>query len=187
VGAILLQRSARGRLSVSLWAAGFAAVAVAAALGGTWHGFSPRLPGPSAALLWKATLAAGGFASFFLVAGAALGSVRRRTAVGIVSVAAAKLAVFLAWAAKSATFHPVVFDSILALAAILALQLVALARRGTPGAPWILAGVLVSFGAAAIEALRPALSPIGPDAVYHLVQIVGLLLFFRGGLLLENA
>ena len=47
-GAILLARKRRGpgSLPSRLWAAGFACVAAAAFLGGTWHGFSPQLPPP---------------------------------------------------------------------------------------------------------------------------------------------
>lgn len=157
-------------------------------LGGTWHGFSPRLTPSSAALLWKATLAAAGLAGFLLIAGAAFASVPRRAARWVAAIAAVKLGTFLAWAAASDAFDPVIFDSALTLAAILSLQLVAFARRRAASAPWIFAGIAFSTVAAAIEAIRPALSaPLGPDAVYHLIQTAGLFLFYRGGLLFSNA
>ena len=40
----------------ALWAAGFIASAVAAGLGGTSHGFGPRLSAQLAAQIWRATL-----------------------------------------------------------------------------------------------------------------------------------
>ena len=46
-----------------LWALAFAALAAAAFLGGTWHGFV------QSALLWKATTLSAGVASFGMVAG----------------------------------------------------------------------------------------------------------------------
>jgi hypothetical protein len=175
------------RLSLRFWAAGFAAVGAAALLGGTWHGFSARLALPSATLLWKATLAAAGLAGFFLIAGAAFASVSRRAARWVAAIAAVKLGAFLLWAVASDAFDSVIVDSGLTLAAILTLQLIAFARRGAASAPWIFAGLAVSTAAAAIEAIRPALpAPLGPDAVYHLVQTAGLFLFYRGGLLFAD-
>src|SRR5688572_20371465 len=96
-GALALWRGAdRAQgVAVRLGAGGFLAIGLAAIFGGTWHGFAPRLSAPTAALLWKATLAAAGCASFFLVAGAAFGSVSRRAAPRVAAAAAVKLGLFL--------------------------------------------------------------------------------------------
>lgn len=184
-GAILLWRSQtrQRRLSTRLWAAGFAAIAAAAFLGGTWHAFSPRMSESSASLLWKATLLCGGAASFFLVAGAALESISPRAARVITVAAGVKLAAFAVWSASSDGFEPVIVDSVSALLAVLGLEVIAWARRRAPGAPWVVAGILTSLAAAAIEALRIGAPPLSPDDVYHLVMIVGLAFLCRGGLL----
>lgn len=182
-GALALARAARGRVSVSYWSAGFAGVAVAALLGGAWHLWSPRLPGATADLLWKATLVAAGLGGFLFIAGVAYGSTSRAAARWIVSGASIKLLVFLARMFRSESFDPVIFDSVFTLATILLLQIVAFAKDRAESAPWVIAGVLVSFAAAALEALRPSLPPIGPDAAYHLTQLLGLYFFYRGGLL----
>jgi len=188
-GGVLLWRagSRSGHLSVRLWGAAFFAVAVAAILGGTWHGFSPMLFAASGWMLWKATLAAAGFASFFLVAAAAIASVARRNAVWIVAAAAGKLALFLVWTVSHDEFDPVIYDSASAMAAVLALELFAFRRSRDASAPWIVAGILLSFAAAAVEALR--LSPGGPfthNDLYHAVQLVGLFFLYRGGRLLRD-
>ncbi|HEY3171968.1 MAG TPA: hypothetical protein VGK86_05250 [Thermoanaerobaculia bacterium] len=188
-GAFLLARGRRGAsaLPVHFWAAGFFALGVAAFLGGTWHGFSPRLSAPGGALLWKATLAATGCASFFLVAGAALGSVRRRTAAAVAGAAAVKLGIFLLWAASHDDYYGVILDSAAAMVAILVLQSLAWTRRRAPSVPWIVAGILLSFAAAAVEAL--GFSPgrqFSHDDLYHVVQIGALYLLYRGGRLLET-
>lgn len=188
-GALRLDRAAKrtGQLSIRFWAGGFASIAAAALLGGAWHGFFPRLTADAAALLWKATLAAAGLADFLLIAGAAFGSVPRRPAAWISAAAVCKLAVFLAWALPMDAFAPVLADGAVTLAATFALQWFARRERRAASAPWILAGVAVSVAAAAIESLRPPLlPPLGPDAAYHLVQLGGLLLFLRGGLLLSD-
>lgn len=187
-GAILLWRSQarESRLSIRLWAAGFAAVAAAAHLGGSWHAFSPRMPATSASLLWKATLLAGGVASFFLVAGAALESVSPRAARLVFAAAAVKLGAFAAWSASSEGFEPVVVDSVSALLAVLGLQVFAWVRSRAPSGPWVAAGILVALAAAAIEAMRIEAPPLSPDDVYHLVMIAALALLCRGGLLFRR-
>lgn len=188
-GAILLarRRSGPGPLPTRLWAAGFACVSAAAFLGGTWHGFAPALPAVASAALWKATMAGTGLASFFLVAGAAFGSVARRPAAWLTAAAAGKLGVFLLWAAFHDEYDGVVVDTALAMAAILLLQLVAWLRRRAASAPWIAGGILVSLAAAAVEAI--GLSPGGPfshDDLYHVIEIGALLLLYRGGLRLDE-
>jgi hypothetical protein len=188
-GALRLERTAKrtGQLSIRFWAGGFAAIAAAALLGGAWHGFLPRLTADASALLWKATLTAAGVADFLLIAGAAFASVSRRAAKWIVASGACKLAIFLVWALPGDAFAPVVADTALTLLAICALQWFARGRRRAASAPWILAGVAVSVTAAFIEAVRPSLlPPFGPDAAYHLIQLGGLLLFLRGGMLFSD-
>lgn len=184
----LLRRASRGRhLSIRLWAAGFAAVGAAAVLGGAWHTRSPRFVSSAPDVLWKATLVAAGLAGFLLIAGAAFASVSRRAARWIAGAAAVKLVVFAGWAITSDAFDPVILDSVVNLAALVTLQSLALARRRARSAPWVLAGAAVSAAGAAIEAFRPALPPpFGPDAVYHVVQLAGLILFYRGGLLFPD-
>jgi hypothetical protein len=188
-GAALLLRKRRGpgSLPARLWAAGFASVGAAAFLGGTWHGFSPRLSSTASAVLWKATLAGTGLAAFFLLAGVAFGSLGRLAAAWVTAAAAAKLVVFLRWAAFHDEYDGVVIDTAAAMGAILLVQLVAWARRRVASAPWIAAGILLSLAAAAVEAL--GLSPGGPvshDDVYHSIEIGALVLLYRGGLLLGD-
>ncbi len=60
-----LARRARrtGQQSILLWAGALAAMALAAVLGGTYHGFGPRLGARAGAVLWAATLYTSGLAS----------------------------------------------------------------------------------------------------------------------------
>ena len=142
---------------------------------------------PSADRLWKATLAAAGLAGFLLIAGAAFASLPRRPAAWVVGAAAVKLAAFLAIALPGDAFDPVVVDSAATLGTILVLQGLAFAARRVRSALWVIAGLAVSAAAAAVEAYRPVFpAPFGPDAAYHIIEIVGLFFLYRGGRLFED-
>jgi Family of unknown function (DUF6962) len=170
-----------------LWAAGFTAIGAAAFLGGAWHARAAHLAPASADALWKWTLLAAGVGGFFFVAGAAFASLAHRPAVWTTAAAVAKLAAFALWAVGTDTFAPVVLDSALTLAALVLLQSYAFLRRRTSSAPWALGGCAVSALGAGVEALRPEFPlPLGPDAVYHLIQIVGLYLLYRAGRLFPS-
>jgi hypothetical protein len=189
VGAILLARHARGRgPAIGLWAAGFLSLSAGAFLGGTWHGFSPRLPDAIGDVLWKGTLACAGAASFFLLAGAAFASLEPRKARWLVAIGALKLAAFLFWAATHDGFEGVIADSGLAMIGILALEAAAWRRRRDPAAPWVVSGILLSAAGAAIEAsgVTPG-SLLTHDDLYHLVQTGSLYLLYRGGRLFDQS
>ncbi len=169
-----------GRRSTRLWAWALLATAVAAFAGGTWHGLAPEWsPGP-ARLLWKLTTFAVGAASAAMLGGAAFATLRRswrRVAVALVEI---KLAVYLVWMLFHDEFRYVIYDYAPALLAVLLLHGEALRRR-EPGAGWIGGGVLVSFLAAAIQAL--GLAPharFNANDLYHVVQMGALALFYRG-------
>nr|MDQ5873170.1 hypothetical protein [Acidobacteriota bacterium] len=188
LGALLLARRARqtGRGAIGLWAAGYLSLSAGAFLGGTWHGFSPRLSDAAGAALWKGTLAAAGAASFFLLAGAAFATLGRREARWLAGIGALKLSVFLFWATGHDGFEGVIADSGLSMAGILALE-VAAWRRRDPAAPWVVSGILISVGAATIEAF--GVTPgrlLTHDDLYHLVQTGSLYLLYRGGRLFDQ-
>lgn len=188
VGAILLARHARrGRLAIGLWAAGFLSLSAGAFLGGTWHGFSPRLPEAIGAVLWKGTLTCAGAASFFLLAGAGFASLEPRKARWLAGLASLKLAAFLFWATTHDGFEGVIADSGVAMIGILALEAAAWRRRD-PAAPWVVSGILLSAAGAVIEAL--GVTPgrlLTHDDLYHLVQTGSLYLLYRGGRLFDQS
>ncbi|HZI65757.1 MAG TPA: hypothetical protein VFF17_04260 [Thermoanaerobaculia bacterium] len=184
-GALLLARHARGagRGAILLWAAGFFSLAAGAFLGGTWHGFSPRLADATADLLWTGTLLCAAAASGFLLAGAAFASLERRKARWLTAIGLVKFAAFVFWAAAGHDgFEGVIVDSGLSMAGILALKASAWRRRRDPSAPWVLAGIFLSAAAAAIEALGVTPGPLlTHDDLYHFVQTGSLYLLYRGG------
>lgn len=152
----------------SFWALGFLALALAAFLGGTWHGFV------QSDALWKATLLASGLASFAILVGSALAVTRGLPLQLLVALAGIKFALYSAWMLAHDEFIWVVVDTALSLAL---LALLYLWRYNG----WMLAGVAVSAAAGAVQASGFALHRnFNHNDLYHLIEIAALLLFYRG-------
>ena len=150
------------------WAIAFLALALAAFLGGTWHGVFPS------SALWKATILSVGVASFGMVAGSALLATRGFVRNTLTSFAALKLLLYSGWMLFHDDFIWVIADTGSALAIVGALHLWRF--NG-----WMLAGVGVSVAAALAQASGLALHRhFNHNDLYHVVQIAALLLFYRG-------
>jgi hypothetical protein len=150
------------------WALAFLALALAALLGGTWHGFW------QSDVLWQATTLSVGVASFGMVVGSALQTTRRETARAITLFAAAKLLVFAAWMLTHDDFIWVVVDTGIALLVVGALYL----RRFNG---WMLAAVALSVLAGLAQASGIRLHQhFNHNDLYHVIQIGAMLAFYRG-------
>lgn len=150
------------------WSLAFTALALAAFLGGTWHGFVQN------DVLWKATLLAVGVASFAMLAGSALTVTWGLPLGALIAFAIVKLAAYSAWMLFHDDFIWVVADTGIALAIIGVLHLWRF--NG-----WMLAGVAVSVAAGAVQASGLALHRhFNHNDLYHVIQIAALVLFYRG-------
>jgi hypothetical protein len=162
------------------WASALAAIAAAAALGGSSHALGDAEAGGP---LWVSTLVAIGLAAWLLGMAAVRGFVsaagaRRSLMVGL----SLELALYVAWVGAHHEFHWAVLQYGVTLAALLAVSGVLWVRRRVESAPWMAAAILVSFAAAAIQ--QVGLSPhpqFNHNDLYHVVQAVGLWLFYRAG------
>ena len=170
-----------------LWGAAFLALAVAAAAGGTSHGFALYLGGVEGSWLWKLTVFSVGLASAGLLCGAILARFAGAARIALLGLAVAKLAVYLAWMSVHDDFRFVIYDyapSMLAVMVLLAWP----ARGGPlPGAGWAAAGIAVSFAAAAVQQSGFTLHRhFNHNDLYHVISMGGLYLLYRGGLLLVD-
>jgi hypothetical protein len=173
--AALLFKGSASQKSRTFWAIAFAALAVAAFLGGTWHGLVRNN------LLWKATLLAVGAASFAMVVASAIAASSGAARQAIVTMALAKLAVYSAWMLKHNEFIFVVIDTGVAFAIVLGLHLWRF--NG-----WIVTGVAVSVAAALVQASGVALHEhFNHNDLYHVIQIAAMALFYRGARRLSDA
>ena len=171
--ALLLFRSAQ--TSRRLWALAFAALAAAAFLGGTWHGFL------QSNLLWKATTLSAGLASFGMVAGSSYAVFSGQLRAFILTAALAKLVVYSAWMLSHDAFLYVVIDTGIAFIVVAALHVW---KWNGP----ILAGVAVSIAGALVQASGFRLHEhFNHNDLYHVIQIAALVLLYRGAKRLQSS
>jgi len=166
---VLLFRSTQR--SQRFWAIAFAALALGAFLGGTWHGFV------QSNLLWKATVLSVGVASFGMVVGSANAATRGKL---LPILAAIKLAIYSGWMLFNDAFIFVVVDTAIAFAVVAALHL-------WKWNGWIVAGIAVSIVAALVQASGLALHQhFNHNDLYHVIQIAAMALLYRGARQLKD-
>jgi len=158
-----------------LWALAFAALAAAAFLGGTWHGFL------QSALLWKATTLSAGVASFGMVAGSSYAAFSGQIRAFMLTAAFAKWVVYSAWMLGHDAFLYVVIDTGIAFLIVAAIHLW---KWNGP----ILAGVAVSIAGALVQASGFRLHEhFNHNDLYHVIQIAALVLLYRGAKRLQSS
>ncbi len=179
LGKRLLKQSSASRartlFAVSFWSIGLAAFA-----GGTSHGFGAYLGVGAHSFLWKLTVLAIGATVFLFLAASAHASLRARPRRILLVMAIVQLIVYAAWMLRHDDFIWVIANYVPQIAAVLALQLVQM-YRGVAGAGWLVAGLLVTLAAAAIQASGVALHRhFNHNDLYHVVQMAGMVLLYRG-------
>ncbi len=173
--AVLVFRSS-DRRAPRLFAIALAAIAVTTFTGGLYHTF----PGRG---LWKATALSAGLVSFFLgssVAVAFLSAAAARTACVILLV---QFCVYAVAALFIDDFRLVIADYGSVMLAILVLCAF---RWSEAAARWITAAIIISIAASALQMTSIRVGPLNHNDVYHVVDVVALYCFYRGGMLLTK-
>jgi hypothetical protein len=138
------------------------------------------------AITWKTTLYAIGIVSLALSCAATMAAFRGRPRRVLVGLAVAKFVLYAAWMVQHDAFVYAILDYAPALLYVLVLQLWAWSRHERSG-PWIVAGVMVSFAAAAVQQSGFALHQhFNHNDLYHVIQMAGVYLLYRGGRLLRS-
>ncbi len=177
----LLFRARARQAARSLWALAFAALALGAALGGTFHGFAPLLAEGTLRLLWKAAVISIGIASFGMLAGSVIATTTGALRKLLVVFAAAKLALYSGWMLAHDEFIWVIADTGIAMAVVGMLHGWSAMRRYDHASQWMLSGLCVSVLAAAAQASGLALHPhFNHNDLYHVIQIAAMVLFYLG-------
>jgi len=188
-----LWRDGAGRRQAAprLLAATFVTLALGALLGAVSHGFVLQLGESAAAWVWRLTTWLVGATSFFLVVTATVATFAGAARQLLVGAAGLKLVAYWVWMTGHDGFGWVVLDygsAMLVTAAFMALAVRRRAPDGSGAARWMLAAIAVSVGAAAVQLSGFSLHRnFNHNDMYHLVQMVGLYLFYRAGLLLDDA
>lgn len=170
-----------------LWAVAFTALAAAAAVGGTYHGFAPLLPDGVVYLLWKVTVLAVGIASFSMFSGSVMATTADGVRKLLLAIAVAKLTLYAVWMLGHDDFLFVIVDTGTAMAGVAALHGWSAAHDGDSASLWMLVAVGVSALAAAVQASGFALHQhFNHNDLYHVIQIVAMTLFYKGAKLLRD-
>jgi hypothetical protein len=187
-GARLLISAAREEERIRrLWGGFFLATALAAITGGTYHGFSAHLSPMVLTVLWKTTVIAIGLASFLVLVSIAKARFGRRVRNLVITIGAVKLLVYLAWMTAHDEFVWVILDYAPTMLFVLVVETWQAAVRRQPSSRWIVAGIVVSFLAAGIQASGISIHEhFNHNDLYHVVQIAALYLLYRGGMQLRR-
>jgi len=185
--AVHLFRSRDGQVARSYWTLAFAASAVAAALGGTYHGFAQVMEQALLQLAWKVTVLAIGIASFGMVAGSATAVVAGSLRKLLLAFAAVQFALYAWWMAGHDDYIYVIADTAIAMALVAVLHAWPAIRSGDRSSAWILGGIGVSVLAAGVQASGIDLHRnFNHNDLYHVIQIAAIPLFFRGAAALRD-
>jgi hypothetical protein len=172
---------------ISGWAVGMGALAVASFAGGTVHGFSLVLAECVLQGLWKGTAFAIGLASCCFLTGTMIATVAQPLRQGLIVAAAIQFACYAAWMAIHDEFRYVIYNYGITLAVILFVQVYHGIVHNVPSARWIVAGILVSFLGAAVQQSGLGLHPsFNHNDLYHVIQMAGITLLYRGASLLQD-
>lgn len=156
------------------WRFAFLFTGIAALAGGMYH------TRPVVAV-WKITVMSVGLATFFLIVAAARATVSRRTASILSGVAGVQFVLYAAWMTTHDDFIYVIADYGSGLLCVAALYVYAF-RHMPRASKFVLSSIAVSIVGAAIQASGFSLHRhFNHNDLYHVVQIVALVLLYRGG------
>ncbi len=174
-------------LSRRLWAASFFVLAVAALVGGTWHGIPPDVLPSLRHYLWSITYVGIGLADLLILAGATRAALPLSgLRVAALVLLTGRFLVYTALILAERDFRLVGYDYAGTLLLLVAFGL-QLTRRSERAGGFVLVGVLVSFAGGLIQALHLGLhSQFNHNDLFHVIQMAGIWVLSRAGLLLRD-
>lgn len=173
------------QVSQRQWAGAFAAAALAAALGGSWHGFQSSLPPLLNDLLWRLTTTSIGLAGLLFLLGGLYASLEGVWRIRLTRLAIVKFLLSLVIVNLTDAYVAVIADYAPNLLVLLGLGLWRI--RVAAFAPWCIAGIVVALIAAAVQITQLSLhTQFNHNDLYHLVQAVSFWLLYRAGMLLAD-
>ena len=136
-------------------------------------------------LLWRVTGIAVGTsvmamlaATFYHILPADYADLLRWTVLGLSII-------YAAWIWRDYRFRNVMVFYSISMAFILGAMALNYVSTGSPGAKLIVVGILISFGAAAVQRSGFKLARhFNHNDIYHVIQLIGLYFFYKGALLL---
>jgi len=163
------------------------ATAVSAFLGAIAHGADPRADAAVRQRFWRLTLYATGVIGATTVASVAFFAVRGPARTAVLIVAGLKLLAYWVSVTRRPEFRLAAADNAGALAVLFVAAVYVGWRFASPASPWLVVGVLVSLAGGVIQVRRIGVHRyFNHNDVYHVIQVIALFLFYRGGVLLVD-
>ncbi|MEM1120849.1 MAG: hypothetical protein AAGJ18_10405, partial [Bacteroidota bacterium] len=176
-----------GQQSRKYWALASIFIGAAAFWGGTYHGFRTVLTDGQMALCWKLVVYSVGLSTLFFSYGTALATLSPKHQKWVLYLSIVKLILGIIWASWSNDFLFVMLDYLVALLFVVALFTHAKLKWGAPSYYYIVAGVIVFFIGTWIQRSGFAIHQhFNHNDLLHVLQMVGVVLFYRGTLLLSD-
>ena len=161
------------------WALAFFALAIAAAAGGTYHGFIGALSASGARTIWKITLYSIGIATLLMLASTFRAYIHPPWKQILIAIAVAQFLFYVFVVTRNDDFRFVIYNYVPAMVAILVLAVI---HKNL----WLVGAVLISFAGAVIQQSGIEIHRhFNFNDIYHVVQMVGMYFFYRGGRLLQ--
>ena len=166
-----------------LWGTAFITIAIGGFLGGTTHGFGPKLSKITRAVIWRATLIFVASTGLLLAMSTALVFVTGKGEDALYITAGVLLIGFYNHIRTQDSFQSVVRFYLPLMGISLIGFLVAFFYYGITGALSISVGLLVSLTASWVQVMRISLHEnFNYNDLFHVIQMLGMYLMYRGGL-----
>lgn len=167
--------------------AGLLATSVASTLGACAHGIDPCAAPTRRAVFWRASLHTAGLAGAATLVSVAFFATRGTMRTALFALAAVKLGVYTWAVARRPEFRITAADYGSAFAVLFIAAAVAGVLWQSPGARWLIAGVIVSLVAGVVQWRRLGVHRhFNHNDLFHVIQMAALYLFYRGGALLVD-
>jgi hypothetical protein len=185
---ILASASDNNNRSRQAWGLSFLITGFGALLGGTSHGFATYLNDTAMNLTWKGATYSIGFSMLFALAGTIRGAkISRPVRQLFNALAVLGFVIYAFWIMTNDSFLSVIIYYLSAMVFIAALQIRALFGYQPASAKWLLTGVVVTLVGAYIQQSGIDLHRnFNHNDLYHIVQMAGLYLLYRGAALLGD-
>jgi len=179
--------SAEGLKAAGAIAGALMGTAFASVLGAVAHGVDPLVDRELRQRMWRASLHAMTLIGVGSIMSVAFFAARGPVRVAILAFVGLKFLWSNVAIARRPEFRVAAADYGGALAIVLVGAVYAAIRWSEPGAPWLIAAIVVTLVATVAQARRVGFHRhFNHNDLFHVIQLVALYLFYRGGLLLVD-
>jgi hypothetical protein len=174
-------------VSQKVWGLALLAIGLASFFGGSNHGFALMLPENISQLLWKLTTYTIGIVSFLIFYGTMKASVAKKWHKPLFAISFLQMIVYFIWMLNHDSFIYVIINYVPAMLMVFVFQLISKIKYNTGSENFMMLGVVISFIGAGVQQSGFDLHHhFNHNDIYHVIQMLGNYMFYRGVLLLKD-